>query len=564
MKFQDMPYERPDLEQVKNEFNGLLKEFTSAGSFEEQDGALAAINKLRSRVDTQCSLVHIRHSIDTNDEFYKKEQDYIDEIMPEIQGLDTELYRELVQATFRSDLEEKWGAHLFRLADVALKTFDPVIIEDLQKENRLTTEYNQLIASAKIEFQGEELTLSELTPYEMKPDRTVRRAAAEAKFGFLSGHEADFDRIYDDLVQVRTTMAKKLGYDSFTELAYARMSRTDYGAGEVARFRNQVVESIVPVATRLRQRQKERIGVEQLNYYDEPFSFPTGNPAPKGDPDWIIENGEQMYRELSPETDEFFQFMKDYNLMDLLSRKGKQSGGYCAGLSDYKAPFIFANFNGTSDDIDVLTHEAGHAFQGYESRKFEVPEYAFPTMEAAEIHSMSMEFFTWPWMELFFKEDVEKYKFSHLASGILFIPYGAAVDEFQHYVYDTPEATPEERKAKWREIEQKYLPHRNYESNSYLEGGGFWQRQGHIFQVPFYYIDYTLAQICAFQYWKKMNEDREAAWNSYLNLCKAGGSRSFTGLTELAGLDSPFEKGCVDAVIGDIEEWLNNVDDKSL
>jgi M3 family oligoendopeptidase len=271
-----------------------------------------------------------------------------------------------------------------------------------------------------------------------------------------------------------------------------------------------------------------------------------------------------MYSELSPETKEFFDFMIENQLMDLISKKGKAGGGYCTYISKYKAPFIFSNFNGTSGDVDVLTHEAGHAFQVYSSRNYETPEYNFPTYEACEIHSMSMEFFTYPWMNLFFEEEVDKYKYFHLSEALLFIPYGVTVDEFQHFVYENPNATPRERKSAWRAIERKYLPHRNYEANEYLEKGGWWHQQGHIFETPFYYIDYTLAQICAFQFFKKATENREKAWSDYLRLCKAGGSASFLELVKLANLVSPFENGCIASVIDHIEAYLNNIDDTKL
>ncbi len=284
----------------------------------------------------------------------------------------------------------------------------------------------------------------------------------------------------------------------------------------------------------------------------------------KGSPEWIIANGQKMYQELSKETGEFFRFMTENNLMDLVAKKGKAGGGYCTFIEDYKAPFIFSNFNGTSGDIDVLTHEAGHAFQVFSSRNFDIPEYLWPTYEACEIHSMSMEFFTWPWMELFFKEDTEKYLFSHLCGALLFLPYGVSVDEFQHWVYEHPEAAPAERKQKWREIEKKYMPHKDYDGFSYLEKGGFWQRQAHIYNDPFYYIDYTLAQICAFQFWKRSRENYDVAWQQYVDLCKLGGSKSFTELVKSAGLISPFEDGCVQSVIGDVESWLDSVDDKKL
>lgn len=564
MKFNDYPYERPDIKQIEKSFKELIETFEKADSFDEQNRTLSAVHKLRNQITTAFDLVYIRHSIDTNDEFYKAEQDYIDEAGPVIQEYITDFYQVLVRSAFRKELEEKWGSQLFDLAELSLKTFHPKIIEDLQKENKLSTEYDQLIASAKIPFEGEERTLAQLKPFELSTDRGIRRKAAEAKYQFMSEKEEQLDRIYDDLVKVRTKIARDLGYKNFVELGYARMSRIGYDAEMVANFRNQVLEFIVPAATKLRERQRNRIDVQQLNYYDEDFSFKSGNAAPKGDPEWIIENGRKMYEELSEETNEFFTFMIDNGLMDLVSKKGKQSGGYCTYLSEYKAPFIFSNFNGTSGDIDVLTHEAGHAFQVYQSRHLEVPEYSFPTMEAAEIHSMSMEFFTWPWMKLFFEEETLKYKFNHLSEALTFIPYGVSVDEFQHFVYENPEATPAERKSAWREIERKYLPHRNYEDNAYLERGGFWQKQGHIFAAPFYYIDYTLAQICALQFWKKLNEDYDAAWQDYLQLCHAGGSQPFTSLVEQAGLISPFQEGCVASVIGDIENWLNEIDDSNL
>ncbi|MEK4452556.1 M3 family oligoendopeptidase [Paenibacillus sp. FSL L8-0506] len=564
MKFNDYRYERPDVEKFKLDFNNLLKDLNDTEPLEVQKASVTAINKLRNEFDTLQTLVSVRHSINTTDEFYKAEQEFMDEIGPIVQEYITDYYKALVNSKYRAEFEQEWGTQLLQLAEVALRTFSPEIIEDLQLENKLSTEYAQLIASAKIPFEGEERTLTQLTPFELSTDRDMRKRASQARYDFMSEHESEFDRIYDELVKVRDRIAKKLGYSNFVELGYDRMMRTDYNADMVANFRKQVLEHIVPVSQQLKKRQTERLGLDALKFYDENFSFKTGNATPKGDPDWIVANGSKMYKELSPETDEFFTFMLDNNLVDLVSKKGKQGGGYCTYFSQYQAPFIFSNFNGTSGDIDVLTHEVGHAFQVYESRNINVPEYAFPTYEACEIHSMSMEFFAWPWMELFFEEDADKYRFNHLADSLQFIPYGVTVDEFQHFVYSNPEATPAERKQAWREIEKKYLPHRNYEGNTYLEQGGFWHKQGHIFASPFYYIDYTLAQLCAFQFWKRSNEDFKSAWSDYLELCQAGGSKSFIKLVELAGLTSPFEDGCISSVIGEIESWLNSINDKEL
>nr|WP_217364917.1 M3 family oligoendopeptidase [Brevibacillus sp. HD1.4A] len=549
---------------VEERFSSLLEAFQQAASFEEQDKVMGQLNELRQEVESAREVAQIRHTINTEDPFYKEEQDYWDEAGPVYQGIISRYYAAITQSAFRSELEQKWGAQLFRIAETTLRTFSPEVVADLQEENRLASQYVALIASAKIMFEGEERTLPQLLPFQTSTDRNMRKKANEAKYEFLSKHTEELDRIYDNLVKVRDRIAKKLGFTTFVELAYARLNRTDYNAEMVANFRRQVEEQIVPVAARLVERQRERIGVDVMKYYDLAFDFATGNPTPKGSPDWIVENGKKMYEQLSPETDAFYNFMLENECLDLLSKKGKATGGYCTYMSKYKLPYIFANFNGTSGDIDVLTHEAGHAFQVYVSRGYEVPEYHFPTYEACEIHSMSMEFLTWPWMELFFEDDTAKYKFSHLSGSLLFIPYGVAVDEYQHAVYEKPEMTPAERKRTWREIERKYLPYRNYDENEFLEEGGFWQQQGHIFRDPFYYIDYTLAQICAFQFWKRAQENPEQAWSDYLTLCKEGGSKSFTELVKVAKLYSPFEDGCIQSVIGEIETWLNGIDDKQL
>ncbi len=564
MKFSDYKYERPDMEKFKHTFFSILEEFEQADSFAEQNQQLGNIVQLRNEFESMMNICHVRHTIDTNDVYYKEEHDFFDENSPIYEGYISKFYKKLVDSKFRSELEKEWGPQLFKIAELSLKTFSDEIVDDLKKENKLASEYSKLIASAKIEFEGEERTLAQMSPFIQSKDRNLRKRASEARYGFFVENEAKLDDIYDQLVKVRTEIAKKLGYDNFVQLGYDRLTRTDYTANEVSIFRDQVKDYIIPITQKLYERQKKRIGLDRLAYYDLPFSFKTGNPTPKGNPEWIIENGKKMYAELSSETDEFFQFMDENKLMDLVSKRGKRSGGYCTYISKYKAPFIFSNFVGTSHDIDVLTHEAGHAFQVYSSRHLSVPEYSFPTYEAAEIHSMSMEFFTWPWMELFFEEDTEKYKFSHLSGALMFIPYGVAVDEFQHYVYENPEASPAERKSAWRKIEWKYLPHRDYTENDYLERGGFWHQQGHIFRTPFYYIDYTLAQICALQFWRKANENKDLAWEEYLHLCNQGGSKSFTELVNVANLQSPFEIKCVQSVVSEIEKWLDSVDDQAL
>ncbi len=564
MKFSDMKYKRPDMTVLKIEFQSLINKFSTANSCDEQRDIINEINVLRINYESMMSMAFIHYSIDTNNKSYDEEQDFFDDNNPIYKNLITEFYKALTTSKYRNQLEKHFGKYLFTIADIELKTFAPQIIDDLKKENHLASKYVKLIASAKIMFEGKERNLQELHPFMESPKRSIRKSAFDAYWGFFEKNSEELDILFDELVKLRDGMAKKLGYKNFIDLGYARMRRSDYDYKMVARFRQQVRDFIVPIASHLRERQRNRLGLDSLKAYDLPIQFKSGNAKPKGSPEWIVKNGKEMYKELSQETSEFFNFMIDNDLMDLYSRKGKADMGYCDYIPKYKSPFIFANMDGTEGDITVLTHEAGHAFQSYLSRDIEIKEYTDPTSDSAEIHSMSMEFLTWPWMKLFFEDDTEKFKFSHINGSILFLPYGVLVDEFQHFVYENPDITPAERKRKWRELEKIYIPTCDFDGNEFLENGGRWQRQGHIYEVPFYYIDYCLAQICAYQFWQKAKENQEKATKDYIRLCKAGGRGSFLELVRIADIKSPFGNGCCESLIRDVENWLGGIEDTKL
>ena len=563
-KFSEIEYRRPDLEKVQVKFKGLLDKFDKAPDYAVQEAVITEINDLKAEFQTAGSIASVRNSIDSSNVFYEAEQEFYDTTEPIFRDLNIQFYKSLNNSPFKNELENKFGKQLFDIAEVSVRSFGPAVISDMQEENRLGTEYSRLVATAEVEFRGVKYNLAGLEPFKQSIDRATRREASVAEYAWWAANADKFDMIYDKLVKVRTRIAKKLGYKNFVELGYDRMLRTDYNAADVVKFRKQVLDYVVPLSNTLRERQRERLGLDKLKFYDVPLNYLSGNATPKGDPAWIIENGRKMYEELSTETKEFFDFMMQHELMDLVNKKNKQAGGYCTHFSQYKAPFIFSNFNGTSHDIDVLTHEAGHAFQCYQSRNNSIEEYLWPTYEACEIHSMSMEFFAWPWMNLFFKEDTEKYKFSHISAAILFLPYGVSVDEFQHVVYENPDMTPAQRNQAWKEIDAKYRPFMDYDGVEYLEQGSLWKRQGHIFRSPFYYIDYCLAQICALQFWSRSQHNDKTAWADYLTLCKAGGSQSFLDLVKLANLNNPFESTTVQPVITEVKTWLESVDDKKL
>ena len=549
------------MEQLANRVNTLLETFESSRSISELHQIIDQINAFKADFMTMYNLAYIRHSSNTHDKYYEKENAFFDKSVPEYDALNNQFYAHLLRHPLKAELTKAFGTRLFKIAEQSLKTFSDEVLEDLKLENELGSKYVKLKATAKIDFDGKNYNLSSIYALEVDKNQATRKTAVEKKWAFFKDHQKTIDDIFDQLVKVRHKIAQKLGYKDFIELGYARMQRTDYNEEMVNVFRQEVQEHIVPIANKLYQRQKNRLNLDSLHYYDENFQFLSGNAQPIGSEEEIIAKASRMYHELSEETATFFDFMRENDLMDLLSKDGKSTGGYCTFIENHKAPFIFSNFNGTSADIDVLTHEAGHAFQVFSSRDSAVIEYNWPTYEACEIHSMSMEYFAWPWMELFFEENADKYRFSHMASSLLFLPYGVAVDEFQHFIYKNPYIGTEERNEAWRKIEKKYLPHRNYAGNEFLESGGFWQKQSHIFVSPFYYIDYALASTCAFQFWKKDRKNHTAAWADYLRLCQAGGSRSFLELVDLANLKSPFEKGILKPLVNEIETWLLSIDD---
>lgn len=564
MKFSEFKYERPNYESNKKQISIIVENIKTSCTYEEQKKHVDKLNEIRNNIETMSTLCSIRNSINTQDEFYEKEKAYWDEYSPLYEEINSDFYKAVVDSKFKQEMQKDFGMQFIKIAQYSLKAFSKDIIKELQEENKLCSEYTRLLASAKIDFEGKERNLSGLGKFMLSKDREMRIKANKAYYTYFKKNEDNFDDIFEKLVKLRDKIAKKLGFDNFVELGYIRMMRTDYNADMVKNFRKQVLQYIVPVASNLYERQAKRLGINKLTYVDENFEFESGNATPKGDSQYIIENGKKMYGELSKETKEFFEFMLDNELMDLVTKKGKGAGGYCTYIPDYQAPFIFSNFNQTADDIDVLTHEAGHAFQLYMSTWIDMPEINFPTYESCEIHSMSMEFITWPWMNLFFKEDADKYKFTHLSSAIKFIPYGIVVDEFQHNIYENPNMSKDERKKTWRELEKKYLPHKDYEGCEFLENGGWWFKQGHIFKNPFYYIDYTLAQICALQFWKRMRENKEEGWKNYLDICKVGGTKSFLEIVSIGDLKSPFEDGCVESIIDVIKTWLEEVDDTKL
>jgi len=564
IKFEDLPLKKPSYKSIEKKLVSLISALKEAKDAKEGLKVIRSLESYMDKVQTQITVISIRYSLNTTDPVISKAQDAVDEMMPRVSNLINMWNKVLVKVPFRKELEEKLSPYYFVMIENSLKGFDEKIIPELIEINKLSSQYDRILGSAQIEFRGETYNLSQMGKFAKSLDRETRKEASIKVDEFFQENEKAIGDIYSQLVLLRDTCAKKLGYKNFIELGYLSLGRVDYDAKKVAGYRAQIAREVVPVCQKLYKKQAARLGIpfNKMATFDYNVSFLSGNPTPIGDTAYLVDAATKMYDDMSKESGEFFHFMKDHHLLDLDARPGKAPGGYMTYLPVYKFPFIFSNFNGTEGDVNVLTHEVGHAFQGYLSRNIKPGDFRSPTLESCEIHSMSMEFFAWPYMNLFFGKQDEKYRYSHLSEAIEFLPYGITIDEFQHWVYEHPTATHEERCAAYKEIEGRYEPHKHYIDEMPCFGhGARWIRQSHVFGTPFYYIDYTLAQVVAFQFLVEMTKNQPKAWKKYVKLCKTGGKYPFVSLLEKNHLRNPFEEGNIHKVIQPLVKILNSLDE---
>ena len=556
-KFAELQYVRPNMEKIFARVSGDIAVLKEAKSYEEFRNAYMDYVEADTELETSKTIAHVRNTINLLDEFYEAEMVYFNSQMPKYEILKKEMGEVIVASPFKAEMEKEFGTILIQNMEAQKQLSDESIVGDQVKEAELVSRFMKTQAAATVEFKGEQIGNYGLLKIMQSTDRAERKEAFEAWAKLYEGIAPTLEEVYDGLVKVRAGMAKKLGFKSFIPMGYLRRRRFDYTEKELEVFRKQVREVVVPAAAKLYERQKEALGIDTLYYYDESIASPSGNPVPIGDKEYLVGEAQKMYRELSKESGEFFDFMMEYELFDLDSKHGKRAGGYCTILPQYHAPFIFSNFNGTDADVNVLTHEAGHAFAGFTAAKYQkTPELCHSTSEINEIHSMSMELWTYPWMENFFGDKAEEYRREHLADALMKIPYMLCVDEYQHKVFENPEMTAMERRAVWSGLEKIYMPWRNYAGNEFLESGAFWIKQQHIFLYPFYYVDYAMAQMGAFEFYTKMKEDRKAAWADYYKLCAAGGSMGYFDLLKYSGLHKVLEDGSVKLILKGVFEEL--------
>lgn len=558
MKVSEIPYERADAEKVCGVIDKAVEKINAAKSVDDVLEARELVNDALRDFYTESSLANARFTLNTKDEFYSAEKDYYDEKMPVVQVSYLKYADAILSSKFLDELKTKINPVIIKQFELQKKAVSDAIVPEMQKDNALVTEYSKFVSECTYNFRGKDITLGELRKFTQDSDRATRKEAYVALGKTLEKHSDFLDDVFDRMVKNRDLMAKKMGYKNYVELGYYNMGRLCYDEKMVKVFRENVLKDIVPIVTRLKKQVAEKLGIDHMRLYDNDTYFQE-DPKPALDERGILKAGQEMYKDMSPETGAFMNMMMDTDAFDVFTREGKWTGGYMTSFDKYHQPFIFANFNGTTADVDVVTHEAGHAFAYYMSEPVVPYELGLGAMETAETHSMSMEFFAWKYTDMFFGKDANKYRYKHLFDALTFIPYGTIVDYFQHIVYENPDMTPKERDDVWLKLEKEFRPWMDADDVPYLSKGTRWQYQNHIFESPFYYIDYCLAQTVAIEFLEESQKDYDKAFKAYLAHATRGGSYVFTDLVRLAGLKSPFEEGALKEVAKTSENILSSL-----
>ncbi len=543
MKFKDLPYKRPDYEKLHKFMDKALLDFKAASSASEQFAVFARVEDMYDDLTSEANLARIRYFLNTSDDYYREETRYISKQSGALNKKYDILSELILDSEFIDELEEMIGSVTVKNLELSKNIIIAETIEDIAEESRLVLEYNETISRLTVNFNGEEIPLTMLAPYKESTEREVRKAAFIAESECYKNVKDKLDDIFDRLVKNRTRQAKKLGFDSFVELGYLRVRRNCYTDKEVAVFKAQVLEDIVPITTEIARRRKERIGLDNYYFHDQTLPFKEGAAKLQVSGEELVLATKAMFEEMSEKTRSFINMMVDNELFDLYAKKGKLPGGFCSFFAKYSYPFVFANLNGTSTDVYLLTHEFGHALARYISLQKEKKQYAMSSMEVSESHSMAMEFLATPWYPLFFGQDAKKYAISHAEDALFLIAYSCQVDEFQEQIYKNPDMTASMRDELWLKLDSIYRPHIDYDDLPFYGSGAGWQRQVHIYKSPFYYIEYGLAEVIALQIFSIFTKDKDKAFKCYFKMLEYGSEKTFVDLIDTLNLNSPLKEG---------------------
>ncbi|MGB1241158.1 MAG: hypothetical protein ACPG49_01465 [Chitinophagales bacterium] len=566
IKFQEIPYIQPDFEALKSDFEALLSALKTEKKAAELWRIFQEINQIHLNFRTAYHLAYILNGRDSSIESHQEKLRYFDTHLPLFHKLIDEFHQILLKHPHRTAIEAKVGKQYFVI--IAHNTPQDTSSLDLtplkQKEQKLISEYRTNLSQRFIDYEGEKTSMGKIFKAMGSPDENIRQKASDALLNHHQQKSPQLEAIFEQLVQIRHQKAIAMDYNNFVELGYLQAQRQEYGVQEIEHFNQLIQKYIVPLHKKMQVQRAKRLKVETLQYRDTALKFPDGNPRIEGDLADAMKKCQSLFSNISPELGLLFKGMLEGGYIDSEMRPNKSPIQQKVTLPNYHISYIFSYWMGRAKNIQVLAHEIGHAFQTYKSEPFNLkaPEYIYPSMDLAEVHSTTLEFLTLAHYSIFFEQlDLKKAHILFVENLVFNLLNRSAYEEFQQKVYENPNSGMKGRNNYWKEIQQKYFPPSNLtpkEEHPYLQSGKRWQKSFHLFTRPFYMVEYNLAYICSMQLWMRSEQEGfEVAWQDYVKLCEKGGSISFLEALELVRLDSPFEETTVRKVTKFLEKWMD-------
>lgn len=509
--------------------------------------------------------VYIQKSIDTTDEALEETfLKMINDVLPEATRADQNLKVRLLEevAPHMPDNMDIVIRNLRNETELFCEENIPLITE----LETLGNEYDKVTGAMSLVWDGEAKNLSQLTPFLQKKDRAIRERAWRGMMGLWQGERETLNKLYAQMIELRVKVAKNAGFSDFREYTFRNRIRFDYSPADCETFHDAIERVIVPVAQRIYEERKQLLNVDCFRPWDSDVEPGDEAPLmPYDGQDELIQNSLNIFQKLDPQLARYFSTMAEENLLDLETRVGKAMGGYCSRLAMRKRPFIFMNGVGLNDDVQTLLHEAGHAFHDFESSNLPYIWQTESPMEFSEVASMSMELLAAPYLKAehggFYSDDeYARARIEHLERIITFLPYMAVVDSFQHWVYTNPSKAivAENCDQKWKALWDRYMVGIDWNGFEEEKMSG-WHRKLHIFQVPFYYIEYGMAQIGALQVWRNSLKDQKKALEAYRYALSLGGTKTLPELFEAAGAEFRFDVPMLESLVSLIEETITQL-----
>ena len=521
---------------------------------------------LAEHVSEAGTLLSIAMTCDTESEAKRHAYlDFIENVQPRLSEFADAFNRRLAEHPAVGDLPPRYDLMIKCIrTDIAIFREENIPLQ--VEEAKLETEHSTITGAMTVEFEDEEKTLPQMAIYLESTDRSLREAAWRAVVERMSRDTERLSEIYDEQIRIRHRIAVNAGFDDYCSYIFEAKHRYDYSVDDCLEFHDSIERVCVPMMHEIQEYRRGALGVVTLRPWDVSEKSGGGVDVhgrpplrPFEDVRRLITGCSSVFHRMSPELGGMFDMLRERDTLDLESRKGKAPGGYQANLEKTRVPFIFMNAAGTHDNLSTMLHEAGHAFHSCYSSDLDLIGERNPPLEFAEVASMSMELMSQPdWGEFYSDEDARRAKLDDLEKIVCFLPWMATIDAFQHWVYANPEHTRQDRSEHWLELRRRFGPRTDWSGFEELKET-YWQSQLHLFQVPFYYIEYGIAQLGALQLWQHHRRDAADGLARYARALRLGNTKPLPELFGAAGLDLGFDEEHVASLIGELSEAMAEI-----